>query len=229
MTVQIPQDGFATVRLSEVASDQSVLDQLIGCFIGAFNATGESEWGETWTEETARHRLIVAPGDEIERTNAAIWCKDGKMKGFALTLVGDPDVLVRESEMPSGHNDSASVEAVRRNLDWLAGPIAKLMFGREVAIPPENRAKGDIRPVQGLMYHSVHAALLEGADYFITWIIKGCKVYPIYLGIGTELVYDFMDAKRHMFVGTRTLQATRRLSSPPKEFVKMIAERSRWG
>jgi len=220
----INPNGIQTLSLKEIAADPSLVEDVIGWYIAVFNATGPGEWGENWTPEQVRKKLFEDTAAEADRSFVAMWRKDGVLAGVDIICLMPVADAVTPRDLPPGLQDAATLANVNRHLEWAAGPKATIAMFRELGIRPEHR-KG-LQPVIGMTQGVMAAGLAAGATYGCFWTSKTSNLYPIMVGYGVDVIYDFGDEKGHVFMGDHLDHSYRRFCAPAPLAGQMIAERS---
>lgn len=216
-------NGIVTLSLKEIAADASLADDVIGWYIAVFNATGPGEWNEHWTPEQVRQKLFTDTAGEADRSFVAMWRKDGVLAGADIICLMPVETAVTPRDLPPGHQDETTLEAVNRHLLWAAGPGATVAMFRELGIRPEYR-KG-LEPVIGLTQGVMKAGLDAGATFGCFWTSKASNLFPIMIGYGVDVLYDFGDEKQHVFMGDHLGHSYRRFCASAALAGRMIAER----
>ncbi|MEY4744272.1 MAG: hypothetical protein RL272_217 [Candidatus Parcubacteria bacterium] len=216
-------DGIKTLSLKEVAADPRLVDDVIGWYIAVFNAKGPGEWNEDWTPEQVRKKLFEDTAAEADRSFVALWRKDGVLAGVHIICLMPAAGAIIARDLPPGFQDEATVAAVTRQLEWIAGPSAVVAMFRELGIRQEFR-KG-IDPFLGMTRAILQVGLSAGATFGCFWTSRDSNIFPIMIGYGAEVLYDFGDEKKHVFIGDHFDHSYRRFCAPPASAVRMIAER----
>jgi len=217
-------DGFRTQIMSEALRESGFAEDLVSWYVAVFNSKGDGEWGERWTPESARRKLIDDTVGEHERTLVTTWRVGGKLVGACLVFVDRADRVLRLRDLPPGLQTPERLADCNRNLDWLISPRPLVAQYREIGILKEFRRGWE--PVMRLMLDPGAASIdLWDAKYVLYWTSRKRRMYPIMCGLDNRIVYDFRDAEANVLMGEYTSEMRRRLSLPAEQCRAMIVER----
>ncbi|KPJ86107.1 hypothetical protein AMJ57_00455 [Parcubacteria bacterium SG8_24] len=215
--------AFEVHRLSDAAADPTVAAETIEAYIRIFNAAGADEWNESWTEAQVRRKLFEETAPEADRCCLTLWRFGGQVAGLSLALLCEPLDSLTVRDLPPSFQGRQHLEGFRKHLSWIAGPKAKLVVYRELGIIPEYR--GGLEPIIGLVIEPLSRARRAGANFGCFWTSRRSRLYPLMVGYGLRLIYDFHDPDDHVFMGDDLKNGWRRFRTAPAVARDLIAER----
>jgi hypothetical protein len=218
------EDGFFTQRLSMAAANRRLVADVVAWYIDVFNARGSGEWGEAWTPETAERKLFSGLADVADHSLLTTWRVAGRVVGASIVSVGLTEDVLTVRDLPPGRQDGRTLEAVMKNVFWVAGRRQLIAQFREIGIVREFRSGW--QPVVRLMMDpGVMTIETWGTSYQLFWTSKRARLYPIMAGVESRVIYDFGDAAGNVLMGDDIKDTRRRLSEDESTVRAMIAER----
>jgi hypothetical protein len=217
------EDGFFTQTLAAAASDKAIVNELVAWYIKVFNDQGPGEWGESWTPDQVRHKLFWATQAEHHNATVTSWRTGGVLAGATFAVYGRSDQVLKVSDLPPAKQDPALLAEVLDHLDWLIGSEATVIHYRELGILREHR-QGPA-PVLKLFSDTADEAWRRGVDYGYWWTNKHGRLFPLVVGVGGQIAYDFHDERGNVLMLASCPQTVRRLHEPPARIMKMMLAR----
>ncbi len=220
------RDGFRTCGFDRFAADNERLAELVDWYVAVFNARGAGEWGEHWTPETAREKILADVASEAGRTLITTWRAQGALAGVSLVFVDRAADVLKVKDLPPACRDAAVLSSVRAKLSRLLGAATVVAQYRELGIRREFRSGLD--PVARLMLDPGLASMEMGAEYVCYWTSKHSRLYPIVLGLSMVPVHDFGDRDGDVLMVGDCAWLSRCLRFPRPLLKAVIALRLAW-
>jgi hypothetical protein len=216
------EDGIFSQTLAEAAGDPLFIDEMVGWYIGVFNAAGPGEWNEHWTPEEVRRKPFLDAANDGGTSIVTSWRKDGILAGLAVVYVADADTAVTERDLPAGLREHRHLDAVVSRLRWFSGST-KVAHFRELGILKQHRS--GLEPVIRLLVEPLSRAGSAGAEFSCCWTSKGSRLYPLIKGLDIREIHDFGDPDGHILMGDDIASVVRRLRMPEQVILAMLSRR----
>jgi hypothetical protein len=194
-------DTKITVMLmSEVIKFPRLVGDIVRCYMEVFNAVGQGEWGESWTEETAHARLFGDADKVGAYAHVTILHEGIKTVGFTVTVTGPLDQVVTAAEMPPAYSTDQHAAAVRDGIRHLTGqenPV--VIIYRDIGIMLGHRRGLGLAVdmvVSVLPHLQCHGAVWGGG-----WTVRNSKLFGFLNHFQFKIAYDFGDSNGHVVIG----------------------------